>query len=100
MKNYPEPKIGRSMLKCDFGTSYNPHVSKDSARRSMMNKINNDPFLLERLKQETNYQPRNKTISPKQQQIIIDRLGEPDLWHENSHVRIAELSRKSSSTLT
>ena len=100
MKNYPEPKIGRSILKCDFGTCYNPHVSKDSARRALMNTINNDPVLLEKLIQETNYQPRNKTISPKQQKIIIDRLGEPELWLENSHVRKDKSSRESCPTLT
>jgi len=100
MKNYPEPKIGRSVLKCDFALLYNPHVSKESARRTLMNKINDDTFLLDKLEKETNYNKWNKTISPKQQEIIIDRMGTPDLWLENSHVRIAEVSRKSSSTLT
>jgi len=94
MKNYPEPKIGRSILKCDFASLYNPHVSKESARRALMNSINNDPVLLERLIRETNYQSRNKIISPKQQEIIIERHGTPDPWLENSHVRIVEVSRK------
>jgi len=64
MKNHLEPKIGTSILKCDFATCYNPHVSKDSARRALMNSINNDPVLLERLTRETNYQPRNKPSAP------------------------------------
>lgn len=94
MKNYPEPKKGRSILKCEFATLYNPNVSRESARRALMNTINNDPVLLEKLIRETNYQSRNKIISPKQQEIIMERLGEPGLWNENSLVRNAGVSRK------
>ena len=55
---------------------------------------------MEKLTRETNYQPRNKTISPKQQEIIIDRLGEPGFWLENSHVRKDKSSRESCRSLT
>lgn len=64
------------ITKTDLAQAYFPHIDAPSARHKLMQYINDDPTLLAQLK-ESGYQPRSRSFSPLQTEMIFARIGKP-----------------------
>lgn len=64
--------------KTDLAQAYFPFIDPRSARNKLMQLINDDQSLVDSLN-DCGYKFRNRQFSPKQVDIIVDKLGNP--WH-------------------
>ena len=62
--------------KTDLAVAYFPYIDVHSARHKLMGIINSDDRLLPLLI-DTGYQNSNRQFSPRQVELILDRLGNP-----------------------
>lgn len=62
--------------KSDLAIAYFPHVGTHSACNKLMSIIKDDQELHSRLL-STGYRKLNRTFTPKQVEMIVERLGKP-----------------------
>jgi len=68
------------IFKSDLAQAFFPWTSKDSARHKFIALINSDDTLIADLT-DAGYKPDNRSFSPRQVEIITNRLGNP--WKSN-----------------
>ena len=94
MKNKPKILLVGNVSKSEMAMLFYPGVSPESALKSFMRQLNNDEELYSRLVKETNYDRNSHRFTPKQQEMIISKLGGPD------RTAVRKSSRESCRTLT
>jgi len=94
MKNKPKILLVGNVSKSEMAMLFFPGVSPESALKSFMRLLKKDKELYSRLVKETNYDKNCHRFTPKQQEMIISKLGGPD------KTALKKSSRKSCRTLT
>jgi hypothetical protein len=74
-----EEKRQGTMSKTELAALYFPHISPANALRSFMRLINNHPGLMEEL-EKANYRKNSHVLTPRQVNIIIQNLGDPEYY--------------------
>ncbi len=64
------------VTKTDLGQAFFPYISPRSARQKLMQIVMDDATLVALLKQH-GYAESSHAFSPRQVEIIVDRLGNP-----------------------
>jgi len=75
MKNKPKILLVGNVSKSEMAMLFYPGVSPESALKSFMRQLNNDEELYSRLVKETNYERNSHRFTPKQQEMILSKLG-------------------------
>ena len=94
MKNKPKILLVGNVSKSEMAMLFFPGVSPESALKSFMRQLNNDEELYSRLVKETNYERNSHRFTPKQQEMILSKLGAP------GKTTVLKSSRESCRTLT
>ena len=101
MKTKPLQLLAGIISKTELALLYFPNVNRESALKSFMSLVKSNPELMKRLEKETHYCKTVHRLTPRQVDLILEMLGNPhSITLGNLHVKVVELSRKSSSTLT
>jgi len=74
-----EEKRRGTMSKTELAALYFPHVSPANALRSFMRLINSHLCLMEELR-KANYRKNSHVLTPRQVNIIIQNLGDPEYF--------------------
>ncbi|MDY3091078.1 MAG: DUF4248 domain-containing protein [Porphyromonas sp.] len=72
---------GRMYTFRSVAVRYYPHLKPETASRYLRRLIHGDPLLLEGLMLRC-YRPRQRRLTPRQIQFLIEELGEPQEFYE------------------